>query len=65
MLDDIKSEAYKCKSSVDKPKMIITDGYEGGEAMMKMESRPVPESGTDISPILRKIDRAKRDIKKH
>jgi hypothetical protein len=65
MLDDIKSEAYKCKSSVDKPKMIITDGYEGREVMMKMESRPVPESGTDISPILRKIDRMKKDIKKH
>ena len=65
MLDEIRVEAYKCKSIDKSPKMlVIDDGYDG-EQVMKMQQLPIPESKTDISPILRKIEKMKKEIKKN
>ena len=65
MLDDIKAEAYKCRESNTTAKMLIKTDESDGEPVMKMQQIPIPESKTDISPILRKIDRMKREIKKN
>ena len=65
MLDDIKSEAYKCRTSNTTTKMLIRTEESDGEPVMKMQQMPTPEPKTDISPILRKIDKMKRDIKKN
>lgn len=66
MLDDIRSEAYKCKTVQESPKMLIRTNDNFDEApVMRMESRPNPEIKTDISPILRKIDKMKKEIKKN
>jgi len=65
MLDDIKSEAYKCRTSNPTTKMLIRTEESDGEPVMKMQQMPTPEPKTDISPILRKIDKMKRDIKKN
>jgi len=65
MLDEIRAEAYKCKSVGKSPKMIVIDDGYDGEPVMKMQQIPIPESKTDISPILRKIDRMKKEIKKN
>jgi hypothetical protein len=65
MLDDIKSEAYKCRTSNPTTKMLIRTEESNGEPVMKMQQMPTPEPKTDISPILRKIDKMKRDIKKN
>ena len=65
MLDDIKSEAYKCRTSNTTTKMLIRTEESDGEPVMKMQQIPTPEPKTDISPILRKIDKMKRDIKKN
>jgi len=65
MLDEIRAEAYKCKSVDKSPKMlVIDDGYDE-ELMSRMKSETKPETKTDISPILRKIDKMKREIKKN
>jgi len=65
MLDDIKLEAYKCRESNTTAKMLIKTDESDGEPVMKMQQIPIPESKTDISPILRKIDKMKREIKKN
>ena len=65
MLDDIKSEAYKCRTSNPTTKMLIRTEESDGEPVMKMQQMPTTEPKTDISPILRKIDKMKRDIKKN
>lgn len=67
MLDEIRSEAYKCKTVERPTKLIIKDDYpEGTEPMMlRMESSPKPETKADISPILKKIDKMKKEIKKN
>jgi hypothetical protein len=65
MLDEIRAEAYKCKSVDKSPKMIVIDDGYDEELMKKMKSETKPETKTDISPILRKIDRMKREIKKN
>jgi len=65
MLDDIKSEAYKCRTANTTTKMLIRTEESDGEPVMKMQQIPTPEPKTDISPILRKIDKMKRDIKKN
>jgi hypothetical protein len=65
MLDDIKSEAYKCRTTNTTTKMLIRTEESDGEPVMKMQQMPTPEPKTDISPILRKIDKMKRDIKKN
>jgi hypothetical protein len=65
MLDDIKSEAYKCRTSNTTTKMLIRTEESDGEPVMKMQQMSTPEPKTDISPILRKIDKMKRDIKKN
>jgi hypothetical protein len=65
MLDEIRAEAYKCKSVDKSPKMlVIDDGYDE-ELMSRIKSETKPETKTDISPILRKIDKMKREIKKN
>ena len=65
MLDEIKAEAYKCRESNTTAKMLIKTDESDGEPVMKMQQIPIPESKTDISPILRKIDKMKREIKKN
>lgn len=67
MLDDIKLEAYKCRTSNTTTKMLIRTDESDGEPVMKMEQNqvPIPESKTDISPILRKIEKMKKEIKKN
>jgi predicted RNase H-like nuclease (RuvC/YqgF family) len=66
MLDEIRSEAYKCKSVDERPKMLIrTNESNGEEPMMRMEQFPRTGSKPDISPILKKIDRMKKEIKKN
>jgi hypothetical protein len=66
MLDEIRSEAFKCKSVEERPKMLVrTNGSDGEEPMMRMEQAPRPESKPDISPILKKIDKMKKEIKKN
>jgi hypothetical protein len=65
MLDEIRAEAYKCKSVDKSPKMIVIDDGYDEELMKKMKSETKPETKTDISPILRKIDKMKREIKKN
>lgn len=65
MLDEIRVEAYKCKSVDKSPKMIVIDDGYDEELMSRMKSETKPETKTDISPILRKIDKMKREIKKN
>lgn len=65
MLDEIRVEAYKCKSIDKSPKMIVIDDGYDEELMSRMKSETKPETKTDISPILRKIDKMKREIKKN
>ena len=65
MLDEIRAEAYKCKSVDKSPKMIVIDDGYDEELMSRMKSETKPETKTDISPILRKIDKMKREIKKN
>jgi chromosome segregation ATPase len=67
MLDEIRSEAFKCKSLEESPKVLMrTNGSDGEEPMMmRMEQAPRPESKPDISPILKKIDKMKKEIKKN
>ncbi len=67
MLDEIRSEAFKCKTLEEHPKVLMrTNGSDGEEPMMlRMEQAPRPESKPDISPILKKIDKMKKEIKKN
>jgi len=67
MLDEIRSEAFKCKTLEERPKVLMrTNGSDGEEPMMmRMEQAPRPESKPDISPILKKIDKMKKEIKKN
>jgi hypothetical protein len=65
MLDEIRVEAYKCKSVDKSPKMIVIDDGYDEELMSRMKSETKSETKTDISPILRKIDKMKREIKKN
>ena len=65
MLDEIRAEAYKCKSVDKSPKMIVIDDGYDEELMSRMKSETKQETKTDISPILRKIDKMKREIKKN
>lgn len=67
MLDEIRSEAFKCKTLEERPKVLMrTNGSDGEEPMMmRMEQAPMPESKPDISPILKKIDKMKKEIKKN
>jgi len=67
MLDEIRSEAFKCKTLEERPKVLMrSNGSDGEEPMMmRMEQAPRPESKPDISPILKKIDKMKKEIKKN
>ena len=66
MLDEIRSEAYKCKTVEEYPKMLMrTNESTDGEPVMRMEAMVRPEVKADVSPILRKIDRMKKEIKKN
>lgn len=63
MLDDIKSEAYKCRTS-NKTTRLNRIEEVGGDTIMKMEKTPITETKTDISPILIKIEKMKNRIRK-
>ena len=66
MLDEIRSEAYKCKTVEEYPKMLMrTNESTDGEPVMRMEAMVRPEVKADVSPILRKIDKMKKEIKKN
>ena len=66
MLDEIRSEAYKCKTVEEYPKMLMrTNESTEGEPVMRMEAMVRPEVKADVSPILRKIDKMKKEIKKN
>lgn len=66
MLDEIRSEAYKCKTVEKYPKMLMrTNESTEGEPVMRMEAMVRPEVKADVSPILRKIDKMKKEIKKN
>ena len=66
MLDEIRSEAYKCKTVEEYPKMLMrTNESSEGEPVMRMEAMVRPEVKADVSPILRKIDKMKKEIKKN
>ena len=66
MLDEIRSEAYKCKTVEEYPKMLMrTNESTEGEPVMRMEAMIRPEVKADVSPILRKIDKMKKEIKKN
>ena len=66
MLDEIRSEAYKCKTVEEYPKMLMrTNESPEGEPVMRMEAMVRPEVKADVSPILRKIDKMKKEIKKN
>lgn len=66
MLDEIRSEAYKCKTVEESPRMLMRTNEPGeGEPVMRMEAIRRPEVKADISPILKKIDKMKKEIKKN
>lgn len=66
MLDEIRSEAYKCKTVEEYPKMLMrTNESTDDEPVMRMEAMVRPEVKADVSPILRKIDKMKKEIKKN
>lgn len=66
MLDEIRSEAYKCKTVEKYPNMIVrNEESSNGEPVMRMETMRTPEVKADISPILKKIEKMKREIKKN
>ena len=65
MLDDIKSEAYKCKTSNKTTRMLSRMEKAGVDTVMRMEKTPITETKTDISPILIKIEKMKNRIRKN
>jgi hypothetical protein len=69
MLDEIRAEAFKYKVSTKNTESIVvnrkSNGGDDGVMMMEMPRQEVTKTDikVDISPILSKIDKAKKNIK--
>jgi hypothetical protein len=64
MLDDIKAEAYKCRTTNNTTRLSRMEKA-GRDTIMKIEKIQIPETKTDISPILMKIEKMKNRIRKN
>jgi hypothetical protein len=65
MLDDIKAEAYKCRTTNNTTNRLSRMEKVGRDTIMKIEKIQIPETKTDISPILMKIEKMKNRIRKN
>jgi len=61
MLDDIKAEAYKCRTTNNTTRPSRMEKA-GRDTIMKIEKIQIPETKTDISPILMKIEKMKNEL---
>jgi predicted RNase H-like nuclease (RuvC/YqgF family) len=65
MLDDIKAEAYKCRTTNNTTNRLSRMEKAGRDTIMRIEKIQIPETKTDISPILMKIEKMKNRIRKN
>jgi hypothetical protein len=66
MLDEIRAEAFKYKVSTKTNESLVVNSKSNGDVHVKAMVQPqVTEVKVDISPILSKIDKIKKNIKRN